>query len=52
MVTPRPSEYTTERHDHLNPEVVEKNYFKCNFMKMMETFTKEVKNYKQKVGRN
>ena len=43
MVTPEPCNYTTERLDHLNPEEAEENNFKCNFMKMMETFKKEMK---------
>ena len=43
MVTPEPSSHTTGRLDHPNTEV-EENNFKCNFMKMMETFKQEVKN--------
>ena len=44
MVTPEPSGHTTGRLDHPNPEEAEENDFKCNFMKMMETFEEEMKN--------
>ena len=44
MVTPESRGHTTGRLDHLNPEDVEENDFKCNFMKMMETFKEGVKN--------
>ena len=60
MVTPEPSGHTTGRLDHPNPEEAEENNFKCNFMKMMETFKEEMKNsHKEKwrkrqteIGRN
>lgn len=42
IVTQESSGYTTGRLDHPNPEEKE-NDFKCNFMKMMETFKEEVK---------
>ena len=58
MVTPESSGHTKGRLDHPNPEV-EENDFECNFMKMMYTFTEEVKNSLKeieektnKVGRN
>ena len=44
MVPPEPSRHTTGRLDHPNPEGIEENDFKHNFMKMMETFKEEVKN--------
>ena len=44
MVTPELSGHTTGKLDHPNPEEAEENDFKCNFMKMMETFKEEVKN--------
>ena len=43
MVTPEPSGHTTGRLDHPNPEEAEENNFKCNFMRMMETFKEEMK---------
>ena len=43
MVTPEPSGHTTGRLDHPNPEEAEENDFKCNFMRMMETFKEERK---------
>ena len=60
MITPEPSGHTTERLDHPNPEEAEENDFKCNFMKMMETFKEEMKNSlkemeektNKKIGRN
>ena len=43
-VTPEASGHTTGRLDHPNPEEVKENDFKCNFMRMMETFNKKMKN--------
>ena len=42
MVTQEPSD-TTGRLDHPNPEEVEENDFKHNFMKMLETFRENEK---------
>ena len=44
MVIPEPSWHTTRWLDQPNPEEVEDNDTKINFMKMMETFKEEVKN--------
>ncbi|CAO2638382.1 LINE-1 retrotransposable element ORF1 protein [Lemmus lemmus] len=44
MATPESSGHTTRRLDHPNPEEVEGNNSKCNFMKIMETFKEEVRN--------
>ena len=44
MVTPEHNGHTSERLDHPNTEKAEENNFKCNFMKMMETFKEEMKN--------
>ena len=41
MVTQKLSGHTTGRLDHPNPEDVEENDFKCNFMKMMETLKRK-----------
>ena len=43
MVTPEPRSHSTGRLDHSNPEKVE-DVFKCNLMKMMETFKEKIKN--------
>ena len=42
-VTPEPNGHTTGRFNHPNPEEVEENDFKCNFMSMMETFKEDMK---------
>ena len=59
MVTPEPSGHSTGRLDHPNPEETEGNNFKCNFMRMMDTFIEEIKNSLKdreertnKIGRN
>ena len=44
MVTSEPSDHTTGRLDHLNPEEAEQNDFKCNFMRMMDSFKEEMTN--------
>ena len=43
LVTPEPNGHTTGRPDHPNPEEVEENDLKNNFMKMIETFKEEMK---------
>ena len=43
MVTQEPSDHTTGRLDHPNPEEVEENGFKLSFMKMLETFRENEK---------
>ena len=43
MVTPESRSHSTGRLDHPNPEKVEDD-FKCNLMKMMETFKEKMKN--------
>ena len=43
MVTPGPSGQTSGRFDHHNPEEGEKNNFKHNYMKMIETIKEEIK---------
>ena len=45
MVIPEPSDHTTGRFDHPNPEKAEENNFKSNFMRMMGTFKEEMKNF-------
>ena len=63
MVTPESSGHTTGRLDHPNPEEAEENDFKCNFMRMMETFKEErkfflkeleekTKNWKKSISKN
>ena len=44
IVTPESSGHTIGRLDHHNTEGAEENYFKCNIMKMMETFKEVMKN--------
>ena len=44
-VIPKFSGHTIGRLDHSNIEEADKNDFKRNFMKMMETFKEEVKNH-------
>ena len=44
LVTPEPSGHSIGRFEHPNPEEAEENNFKCNFMRMMETFKEEMKN--------
>ena len=51
MVTPELSGHTTGKLDHPNPEEAEENDFKCNFMKMMETFKEEMKTPLKKKGK-
>ena len=51
MVTPESSDHTTGRLDHPNSEETEEeNAFKCNGMKMMETFEEEMKNSLKEMG--
>ena len=38
-----PEHGTTERIDHPNPEEAAESDFKCNFMRMMESFKEEMK---------
>ena len=43
MVAPESSGHTTGRLDYPNTQEAEENNFKCNFMKMMETFKEKIK---------
>ena len=58
MILSETSGHKIGKLDHLSAEEAEKNDFKCNFMRMMETFKEELKNSlklmekKKKNGRN
>lgn len=43
MVIPEPSCHTIGRVDNPNPDEADKNYFKSNFLTMMDTFNEEMK---------
>lgn len=56
MVTQEPSGHTTGRPHHLNPEEKEENDREYNFIKMIETLKKAMKNSlketKEKTNKN
>ena len=52
LVTPEPSGHSIGRFEHPNPEEAEENNFKCNFMRMMETFKEEMKNSLKEMQEN
>ena len=45
MIIPEPNGSTTGRLDQPNPTKAEENDFKHNFMKMMDSFKEEIKNF-------